>query len=548
MASPAVQTIIDIGNRLFAAKAPLLAHWQELADNFYYERADFTGPLPMGADYAAGSFSSRAALYRREMGNLYRPMLRPDDFFEIKSLDDKRNKNPDARAWLQYATAMQRAVMYRNSANFSRATEAGDHDHLTFGQACVEVAATPDRRNLFYRNWHLRDVAWAEDFAGNVCEVHRNADVEAATLIKLFPGKLPDALVKDAEKDPHKKLKVRHAVVMAKDYDTGIPKRPEHEYLSLWTMPEHDGVELENIGRTYRGYVIPRGPTVSGSQYARSIFTSIILPDSRTQQALERILLEAGEKAVDPPLVAKQNVVRGDIGLGAGGITWLDEELDERLGEGLRPLPLDFTGLGFGKDMAERNDQTLRLGFMLDKISIPDTSNMTAYQVRKVIEQQMRANIPMFEPVEVEYSEPLCSETFKVMRSLGAFPANEIPDALRGAGVEYSFKSPIKDLEDDGMRQKLQEGMEVVQVGAQFDPTVAKLPNPLAITKDLLQRIGWPQEWMNNDDAVKQAAEETAQSMQEQQAMSAAAGVAEGAGKAAPMVKALADAQRARAA
>jgi hypothetical protein len=313
-------------------------------------------------------------------------------------------------------------------------------------------------------------------------------------------------------------------------------------------MPEHDGVELENIGRTYRGYVIPRGPTVSGSQYARSIFTSIILPDSRTQQALERILLEAGEKAVDPPLVAKQNVVRGDIGLGAGGITWLDEELDERLGEGLRPLPLDFTGLGFGKDMAERNDQTLRLGFMLDKISIPDTSNMTAYQVRKVIEQQMRANIPMFEPVEVEYSEPLCSETFKVMRSLGAFPANEIPDALRGAGVEYSFKSPIKDLEDDGMRQKLQEGMEVVQVGAQFDPTVAKLPNPLAITKDLLQRIGWPQEWMNNDDAVKQAAEETAQSMQEQQAMSAAAGVAEGAGKAAPMVKALADAQRARAA
>jgi hypothetical protein len=70
----------------------------------------------------------------------------------------------------------------------------------------------------------------------------------------------------------------------------------------------------------------------------------------------------------------------------------------------------------------------------------------------------------------------------------------------------------------------------------------------MAITKDLVRRIGWPEEWLNNDDAMKQAAEETAQTMQEQQAMSAAAGVAEGAGKAAPMVKALADAQRARAA
>lgn len=537
--SPAIATIIDNGNRLFTERTSLLSHWQEVSSHFYYERANFTSPLSLGEDYAAGSFSSRAAIYRRDMGNLYRPMLRPADFFEVKSLDPDRNKNSEARGWLQYATNLQRAVMYRRGAQFTRATEAGDHDHLTFGQAVVEVAPTTDRRNVFYRNWHLKDVAWSEDYTGGISDIHRNADAELGTLIAKFPGKLPEALVKEADKEPRKAIKARHVIVPAGVYETGIPVREGHGFVSLWVLPEHNTV-LENISRTFRGYVIPRGPTVSGSQYARSIFTSIILPDSRTQQAVERILLEAGEKAVDPPMVATLDVVRSDIGLGAGGITWLDREYDERLGDAIRPLNADYSGLPFGKDMSDRLDQTIRMGMMTDKVNIPDTSGMTAYQIRKVIEQQMRANIPMFEPVENEYSEPLCSETFLVMRALGAFPANEIPEALRGADVEYSFTSPLKDLEDDGMRQKLQEGMEVIGVGAQMDPMVAKLANPMEITKDMLRRIGWPEAWLNDEKKLAAAAEEMQAEQEAVQTQEAVAGAADVANKAAPMLRVLA--------
>ena len=209
--------------------------------------------------------------------------------------------------------------------------------------------------------------------------------------------------------------------------------------------PEHNTV-LENIPRSYRGYVIPRAATVSGTQYARSPFTSIILPDARMQQALDRILLEAGEKAVDPPMIAQMEVIRSDFGLGAGGLTWIDSGYDERTGDALRPINADYSGLPFGVDMADRSESTIRVGFMLDKISIPETSGKTAYEVRQIIAQQMRANIPMFEPVEVEYNEPLCAETFAVMRSLGAFPANEIPEALQHSEIEYSFKSPDQGL------------------------------------------------------------------------------------------------------
>ena len=48
--------------------------------------------------------------------------------------------------------------------------------------------------------------------------------------------------------------------------------------------------------------------------------------------AMTLTLLEAGEKVVNPPLVATEQVVRSDVAIFAGGITWIDAEHDDRLG------------------------------------------------------------------------------------------------------------------------------------------------------------------------------------------------------------------------
>jgi len=538
--SPAVRTVIENGNQLFAEKLSLLTHWQDIADHFYYERADFTASLSIGADFASHSMASEGALCRREMGDLYRAMLRPSDFFEVKALDAKLNKDSEARAWLKYATDLQRAVMYRKEGGFTRATQAGDHDHVAFGQCVLEVAPTRDRRSIFYRNWHLRDCAWSETYGGGVGEVHRNCTTSLRNMMSLFGDKLPQALTKDAEKTPFKPINARHVVVPAGSYDLGYSTRPGQNFASLWVLPDHDTV-LENIPRAFRGYVIPRAATVSGTPYARSPFTSIILPDARFQQAITRILLEAGEKAIDPPMLAQTEVIRGDIGLYAGGITWVDQQYDEKTGEALRPVSSDYSGLPFGQELNDRTASIIRVGFMLDKVRLPEIGDKTAYEVRKIIEQQMRANIPMFEPVEVEYNEPLCAETFAVMRSLGAFPGNEIPEVLQHSEIEYSFRSPLKELEDDGMRQKMLEGFEVISAAAQLDPGVAKLPNPMAIARDMLRRSGWPEDWINDEKNVEAAIAQAQADAEAQETGAAAFGAAEAAGKAAPMVKALMD-------
>lgn len=539
--SPAQQTVIDNGNSLFKERSGLLLMWQELAEHFYYDRAQFTGPLSLGAEYAQQAYSSDGALYRREMGNLFGPMMRPVDFFEIKASDDDRNKNSEARGWLQDKTKLMRTVMFSQAARLYTSTTLTDHDFVTFGQGAVEVCARKDRRGLYYRNWHLRDVAWSVDYTGAVSDVHRNETTTLRNLVATFGNKVPEALRRDAEKDPHKKVCARHVIVPAGAYDLGLPERADRPYVSLWLMPEH-GEVLELLPRAYRGYVIPRAPAPDGSQYGSSPFTSIVIADGRTSQAIERILLEAGEKAVDPPLVGTLDAIRSDVGLYAGSITWVDAEYDERLGDALRPLNIDSSGLGYGAEMAERFSQRQRLGFMLDKISLPDTSGKTAYEVRKIVEQQMRSQIPIFGPIEAEYSEPLCSETFLVMKALGAFPEQEIPDALRGENVDFSFKSPLADMESDALRAKLAEGMEIIGGVANIDPNVGQLPDPMAIARDMLQRLGWPEEWMKDEKRLSATLE---QIQAQQQAAAIAAdvgGAAEVANKAAPMVKALAGA------
>jgi hypothetical protein len=85
---------------------------------------------------------------------------------------------------------------------------------------------------------------------------------------------------------------------------------------------------------------VPRWQTISGFQYAYSPCTSIALPDARMMQQMSRIILEAGEKSVDPPVVAVEEAVR-EVNLAAGGITWADFSFDGKLREAVQPIQIE---------------------------------------------------------------------------------------------------------------------------------------------------------------------------------------------------------------
>jgi hypothetical protein len=64
-------------------------------------------------------------------------------------------------------------------------------------------------------------------------------------------------------------------------------------------------------------------------------------------------------------MIATIDAVRSDLALYAGGVTWVDPEYDEKMGEALRPITQDFRGFNFGVQMNQDARAMINAAFFL---------------------------------------------------------------------------------------------------------------------------------------------------------------------------------------
>lgn len=509
-----VDGLIKQGDWLFGKKSQLISLWQDIAENFYPERADFTFQRQVGTDFAGHLMSSRPLLVRRELGNTFSSMLRPRDraWFSI-TVDREEKLDLSGREWLEWASDVQRRAMYDRNTQFVRATKEGDNDFATFGQCAISREIDWRQTSLLYHCWHLRDVAWAEDKNGKICEVHRRWKPTLRQLAACFPGKMHQNANTWLEKEPFREIECRHVVMRTEDYSG--EKKFRTPYVSIHFDVENKHC-LEEVGVYSQVYTIPRWQTVSGSQYAYSPATIIALPDARLLQAMTLTLLEAGETAVRPPVIAVKEAIRGDVAVYAGGITWVDAEYDERLGEVLRPLTQDKRGVPFGVEMAQGIEAQLMEAFFLNKLGLPPADHeMTAFETAQRIEEYIRNALPLFEPMETEYNAALCEDTFEALMRVGAFGAiDDIPQSIRGSEVQFKFESPLHRALEKDKSQRFQEGRALVIAATELDPTAANVLDARIALRDALQGAGVPAKWMRDEDEVEAMAQEAAQQQQ----------------------------------
>jgi len=535
--------IFDMTEQLYIKRSSLVSLWQEVAENFYPERADFTTRRTLGTDFADNLTTSYPLIARRELGNSFSFMLRPTEksWFHVMVKDETSDdisaelQDPEAKAWLQRATKIQRKAMYDRSAQFIRATKEGDHDYAAFGQCALSVEMNRQRTGLLYRCWHLRDMAWCENEEGKIGTVVRKWKPTVRDLVRIFgSAKVHQETNQQAERTPFEEADCRHIVVES-DMVDGSWNTP---YVSIYYDAGHQHV-LEMIGVYSAIYVIPRWQTVSGSQYAYSPATVAALPDARLLQAMTYTLLEAGEKHTNPPMIAVQEALRSDISVYAGGVTWVDSAYDERLGEVLRPLTQDKSGMPLGMEMARDTRFMISEAFYLNKLNLPQRApEMTAYEVGQRIQQYIRDALPLFEPMELEYNGALCEETFSILLRAGAFGSPfDLPESLQGADIQFRFESPLHEAIEREKGNRFVEAQGFLAGAVQLDPSTALVVDAKTALRDVLEAIGVPAGWVNSQeevDAIMQAQQ------QQQQAATLLAGMQQGA----DVMKTLGDANK----
>ena len=516
-----VEEILRQASLALGQRTNLLNLWQSIADNFYPERADFTEDHTEGEEFADHLFGSYPVLARRELGNLFGTMLRPRSlkWFSLHLADDKADKVLPVRSYLEYLDGVQWRAMYDPVAQFVNATKAADHDYAAFGNTVLEAFLSKDRTHLVHKTHHLRDCAWSENYEGEIDTLYRECSPTARQLVSEYPDKVSSDTKKLLKDNPERTVKCIQAVIPERNYSPDPDKKSRK--IKPWTVfyieKENKNV-LEEVGEDWFRYCVPRWHKVTGTPYARSPATEVVLPDARTFQVVVRTLREAGELHVNPPMLGVTEALRSDVMAYPGGLTAVDIEYDGDLKNVLAPLTQDSRSMPIGFEIAAALRDDIRLGFFLDKIKLPDVNarQMTAYEVSKRLEEHIRSASPLFEPIEDEYNARICNLDFSILQFYGAFGRPEdAPEELNGANVEFKIRSPLREVQDQAKAGVFGDGLERIIVPAmQLDPAQVANVNITQSVRDSLTGLGWSAEWLNPVEAVE-AAQEAQQQKQE---------------------------------
>jgi hypothetical protein len=511
--------IKDHAEQAFSKRGSLLSLWQDIAENFLPQRADFTTCRNIGDEMSRGLMTSYPVIACRDLGNSFGAMLRPSakEWFHI------RTSRPDmestqGKQWLEWATTLTKTAMHHKDSMFARATKEADHDFAAFGQACISVEVNKRGNGLLYRCWHLRDVAWHEDESGKITTIYRKWKPTVGDLCRMFPKTVHEKVREKLTKKPFDEVNVIHCIMPSDAYsEIHGEKKFLQPFVSCYIDTDND-TELECVGRWTPHYVIPRWSTVSGSPYAHSPAVIAALPDARLIQQVTRVLLEAGEKATNPPMVAVQEAIRGDVAIYAGGITWVDAEYDERLGEVLRPMTNDKSGLQFGMEWQQDLRTQLADAFYLSKLNLPPVGgpDMTAYEVGQRVQEFIRNALPLFEPMESDYNGQICDQTFELIMHNSPEVRRHIPKDLAEAEIDFQFESPLRDAIEKLKVGQYLESQQILAAAIQLDPSVALLVDNKKATREVLTAVA-PAAWLRDEATVeKMAAEQAAQAQSQQ--------------------------------
>jgi hypothetical protein len=497
--------LIDLGTKAFSDKNPLDCLNQEIAENIYPERANFTRELILGEDFSSHLMDSYPVLVRRELGNSISAMLRPKDkpWFRQSTMDDDLDNDPEVAKFLEYMTKVTRAGIYDTRTKFIRATKEADHDFVSFGQPVISVEEAPSRDHLYYRCHHLRDCAWYENEIGDIDHLHRKDKMTARTMRRKFGEKVLHESVKRAcEKSPGQMFDLRVVVMPSDEYDyvgegSKNAKGRKHPFVIVYIDVTNERV-LKEGGLPEFLYVVPRWHTIPGSQYAFSPAAMTALPDARMMQDLARIILESGEKAVDPPLAAKAEAVR-EANIQAGGITWVDLEHDGKISDAFAPVNLNAdmrTGFAMRTDVRD----LLSKAFFIDKLALPEAgAKMTAYEISQRLEEHVRNLLPLFEPMEAEYNTQLLDKSFALLANMNKFDWSLMPDILSKTETVWRFRNPMQEISERILVSQFQEALEIEAAAAQAG-VAAKRINFAIARDDALRGMAGPAKWRKSDD------------------------------------------------
>jgi len=419
-------------------------------------------------------------------------------------------------------------MIYDRRSLFKKAAPQHNRMMSVFGESTTSIEERAgDDPGLLFRAWHPASIAFDEDENGEVDTWYRKFTMSSRGMCAKFDGMqhatVHDEVKKTLEKSPDTKWEMYHIVMPARDYEYQTRKPAGNlPWASIYIDCKNNHVIREKPAR-YSIYYTSRWQMVPGLPDGFSPAAMTALGLNRRMQQMYLAILESAEKQADPPLLARPGaLIDGEINLMSGHATYVDEEYDERqFGKPVEAI--DIAGnMNTALETVRDARLTMAECWYINKLQMPSRAK-TAYETEQLVQEYIRANLPIVEPLEYEVNSRMLDKAVEIGMVAGAFGPAEflleiMPEGLEGSDIHYAFENPLRDAIKTKKTTDYRQMLEMVAAGMQLDPDAKAEVNIPAALADAVGTLG-QNHWVYNDEEKQAKLQAMQQEMQVMQAM-----------------------------
>jgi hypothetical protein len=500
------------------------SHWRECAERVRPFLSDFYGAAHTpGEKRNERIFDSTAVLGLERFGAVMDSLITPQSqrwsVLTIKG-DLGESLTRESKVVLEDINNRLFRARYSPRANFANQNSENMMSLGLFGTAPLFIDEIPGT-GIRYRALHLSEVYIGLDHVGRTDTVHRKYSLTARQAAQKFgEDNLPEKIRECLNKDPDKEFAFIHCVKPNEERKPGRKDYRGMRFASYDVSCEGRAIVREGGYRTMP-YAVARYTTAPNEVYGRSPAMSVLASINMVNE-MQKTILRAGQKNVDPPLLLTEDGILGGMNtrssaLNHGGLSANGVPLVQPLQTGAN-IPL-------GLELSDRERNIIEDSFLVTLFrSLIENPNMTATQALLIAREQGALLGPVAGRLQSEYLGTMIEREIDLLSASGALP--ELTDELREMGgyLEIEFTAPINQMQKAADGLAIQRTLEAITPIANIDPSVLEEFDLRETARVLASSNGMPAKCLKSDDRRAEEAEEK-QAMQDAQMLLEAAPV-----------------------
>lgn len=432
---------------------------------------------------------------------------RASRWFFMETEDPSKMDDEEIRKEVQKQEDIAYNLAFNNPATqFLTSSHEMYLDLCSYGTGVMLIEDLPTHP-ITYRAFNIRNCDIDENFKGEIDTNYRYYQRTARQLKQEFSESGVSAEISKAATDqPGRKYECIHAV--GPDDQKFFRSKGFTHYSVQYVKGENK--PLKTGGYKEFPYVIPRWLKSPEEIYGRGPGINAV-PTLKLTNAIIEVIIKGGQLRIAPPLDLPFESYMMPMNMDPFGLNF-------RMNGGAERAEPLFTGgdPGFGYEFLQPFiDQITRL-FFIDQLRLAEkTPQMTATEVVKRNEDQMRVMGPQVSRIQSESNTKLLKRTYNILRSRGEIDSKN--NILAGQGLKIRYTSPVSRAQKATQTQAFSRMIEAVAPLMEIQPDVLdKLDTDEAI-KWFSKIYDVPVQLIRSDDQVKSIRDARAKSKQAEQ-------------------------------